>query len=43
MWLDVLGLALVLLVVSVLDWCWLRWFRASLLHVIYHKYAGMRH
>jgi hypothetical protein len=37
LWLDAPGLALVLLVVSGLDWCWLRWFRASLLCVIYRK------
>jgi hypothetical protein len=32
MWLDALELVLVLLEVSVLDWCWLRWFLVSLLH-----------
>jgi uncharacterized membrane protein YuzA (DUF378 family) len=41
MWLDALGLALVLLVVSALNWCWLWWFRASLLRVIYRKDASM--
>jgi hypothetical protein len=34
MWLDAPGLALVLLGVSVLDWCWLRRFLTTLLHVI---------
>jgi hypothetical protein len=43
MWLDAPELALVLLVVSALDRCWLRWLRASLLRVIYHKYANKRH
>jgi hypothetical protein len=43
LWLDASGLALVWLVVSAHDWCWLRWFRASLLRVIYYKYASMRH
>jgi hypothetical protein len=42
MWLDVPELALVLLGVSVLDWCCLRRFLASWLHVVYHKYASMR-
>jgi hypothetical protein len=37
------GLALVLLVVSALDWCWLQWLRASLLRVIYRKFASMSH
>jgi hypothetical protein len=37
MWLDTPGLALVLLGVSVFDWCWLRQFLASLLHVIYRN------
>jgi hypothetical protein len=27
----------------VFDWCWLRRFLASLLHVVYRKYASMRH
>jgi hypothetical protein len=36
------GIALVLLVVNALDWCWLRRLRASLLHVIYRKCASMR-
>jgi hypothetical protein len=43
MWLDALGLALVLLGVSVLDWCWLRRFLACWLHVVYRKNASMRH
>jgi hypothetical protein len=38
MWLDALGLTLVLLGVSVFDWCWLRRF-----HAVYHKYPSMRH
>jgi hypothetical protein len=42
-WLDAPGLALVLLVVSSLDWCWLQRLHASLLRVIYRKYATMRH
>jgi hypothetical protein len=42
-WLDTLGLALVLLIVTVLNWCWLWWFLTSLLHVAYHNYAHMRH
>jgi hypothetical protein len=37
MWLDALGLALVLLRVSVLDWCWLQRFLTFWLHVVYHK------
>jgi hypothetical protein len=41
LWLDAPGLALVLLIVSALDWCWLWWFHASWLHVIYRKYASM--
>jgi hypothetical protein len=43
MWLDALGLDLVLLGVSMLDWCWLRQFLASWLHVVYRKYASMRY
>jgi hypothetical protein len=39
--LDALGLALVLLEVSGLDWCWLRRFLESLLYVIYRKCASM--
>jgi hypothetical protein len=42
-WLDASGLALVLLVVTALDWCWLQRFLASLLRVVYRKYASMRH
>jgi hypothetical protein len=42
MGLDAPGLALVLLIVSALDWCWLWWFHVSLLHVIYRKYTSMR-
>jgi hypothetical protein len=34
---DAPGLALVLLVVSALDWCWLQWLHAFFLHVIYRK------
>jgi hypothetical protein len=37
MWLDAPGLALFLLRVSVLDWCWLWRFLASLHHVIYRN------
>jgi hypothetical protein len=37
MLLDAPGLALVLLGVSVFDWCWLRWFLAFLFHGIYHS------
>jgi hypothetical protein len=40
MWYDALGLAMVLLRVSVFDWCWLQWFLVSLLHVIYHNTQG---
>jgi hypothetical protein len=40
MWLDAPGLALFLLGVSVFDWCWLRWFLTSLLHVIYRSTQG---
>jgi hypothetical protein len=40
MWLDTPGLALVLLRVSVLNWCCLRRFLVSLLHVIYHNTKG---
>jgi uncharacterized membrane protein YuzA (DUF378 family) len=43
LWLDAPGLALVLLVVSALDWCWLRLFHTSLLCAIYRKYASMSH
>jgi hypothetical protein len=42
-WLDAPGFALVLLVVTDLDWCWLRRFLASWLRVPYRKYASMRH
>jgi hypothetical protein len=35
--------ALVLLVVTGLDWHWLRWFLESSLHVAYRNYARMRH
>jgi hypothetical protein len=38
-----MGLALVLFVVSGLDWCWLRCLHAFLLRVIYRKYASMSH
>jgi hypothetical protein len=37
------GVALLLLGVSALDLCWLRRFLISLLRVVYHKYASMRH
>jgi hypothetical protein len=37
MWLDAPGLALVLLRVSVINWCWLRRFLASLLDMIYRN------
>jgi hypothetical protein len=37
MWLDAPGVALVLLRVSVIDWCWLHRFLMSLLHVIYRN------
>jgi hypothetical protein len=37
MWLDASGLALVLLGVSVLDWCWFRQFLVFLLHVIHRN------
>jgi hypothetical protein len=40
MGLDALWLALVLLEVSVLDWCWLWWFLASLLPMIYRNTQG---
>jgi hypothetical protein len=40
MWLDALGIALVLLGVSILNWCWLRRFLVSLLHVIYRNMQG---
>jgi hypothetical protein len=43
MWLDAPGLALVLLGVSVLDWCLLRRTLAPWLHVVYRKYVSMRH
>jgi hypothetical protein len=42
-WLYAPGLALVLLVVTALDWCWLPRLLVSLLHVVYHKYPSMRH
>jgi hypothetical protein len=42
-WLDALGLALVLIVVTGLDWCWLQRFLMSLLRVVYRKYPSMRH
>jgi hypothetical protein len=32
---------LVLLIVSGLDWCWLRWLHMALLRMIYHKYASI--
>jgi hypothetical protein len=38
-----LGSALVLLVVSGLDWCWLWRLHAFLLRVIYRKYTSMSH
>jgi hypothetical protein len=41
--LDAPELALVLLEVSGLDWCWLRRFLESVLHVIYRKDARMSH
>jgi hypothetical protein len=41
--LDALRLALVLLAVTDLDWCWLRRFLESVLHVIYRKDARMSH
>jgi hypothetical protein len=37
------GLALVLLIVTGLDGCWLRRFLGSLLLVAYRNYARMRH
>jgi hypothetical protein len=37
MWLNAPGLALVLLGVSVFDWCWLQRFLVYLLYVIYHN------
>jgi hypothetical protein len=40
-WLYAPGLALVLLVVTGLNWCWLRRFLASWLRVVYQKYAYM--
>jgi hypothetical protein len=40
MWLDALMLALVLLRVRVLDWCWLHRFLASLLRVICRNMEG---
>jgi hypothetical protein len=43
MWLDAPGLALVLLVVSALDWCWLWWLCAYMFRVIYRKYVSMSH
>jgi hypothetical protein len=42
-WLDAPGLASVLLIVNGLNWCWLRMLHASLLRVIYRKYASMRY
>jgi hypothetical protein len=36
-------LSLVLLVVTDLDWCWLRWFLESSLLVAYCNYACMSH
>jgi hypothetical protein len=36
------GLALVLLVATAVDWCWLRRFLGSLLLVAYRNYARMR-
>jgi hypothetical protein len=42
-WWDAPRLALVLLVVTGLDWCWRRGFLESLLRGIYHKDASMRH
>jgi hypothetical protein len=38
-----MALALLLLGVSVLDWCWLWLFLVSMLRVVYRKYASMRH
>jgi hypothetical protein len=38
-----MGLALVLLEVSGLDWCWLQRFLESVLRVIYRKDARMSH
>jgi hypothetical protein len=43
LWLDAPGLALVLVEVSGLDWCWLRRLHMFLLHVIYGKSASMSH
>jgi hypothetical protein len=42
-WLDASGLALVLLIVTALDRCWLRRLLVSCLRVIYRKYTSMRH
>jgi hypothetical protein len=42
-WLDAPRLALVLLEVNALDWCWLQRFLGSLLRVAHQKYARMRH
>jgi hypothetical protein len=41
--LDAPELALLLLGVSALDFCWLWRFLTSLLRVVYHKYVSMRH
>jgi hypothetical protein len=41
--LDASGLALVLLVVTSLYWCWLRRFLESLLIMAYRNYARMSH
>jgi hypothetical protein len=43
LWLDAPGLALVLVEVSGLDWCWLWRLHTSLLHVIYRKSVSMSH
>jgi hypothetical protein len=42
-WLDAPGLALVLPVVTALDWCWLRWLLVSWLRVVYRKCVSLRH
>jgi hypothetical protein len=42
-WLDAQELALVLLVVTAIDWCWLWRLLVSWLSVVYRKYASMRH
>jgi hypothetical protein len=43
MWVDASVLALLLIKVRVLSWCWLLWLLGFLLYGVYHKCTSMRH